>query len=380
VNNRSNPGFQTVKSTATRPLILTTCLLGLAGCSPKNTFVQPPPPEVTVALPAHRDVTVYSEVPGRAEARDTIEIRARVSGYLRSVDFVDGQIVREGDRLFLIEPEPYEAAVKAAEANLSSAAAARDIAQTNYDRRVQAFETKAVSEIDVLTAKANLDSAEAAMLGAEADLTRARINLSYTENLAPATGRIGRRLVSEGNLVGGDQASVQDPIYVYFNLSERVLVPALERLALIDRTDLENAPPVDLELADGSRYGVTGAIDYIDNRADASTGTVMLRAVFPNADGGLLPGLYGKILIPVTREDALLVPDLSIQRDIAGFYVLVVDDQDTVHARYVKLGPKVDLERVIEGGLERDERVVVNGIQRARPGIKVTALSQVATD
>ncbi|MEZ5277173.1 MAG: efflux RND transporter periplasmic adaptor subunit [Opitutaceae bacterium] len=371
-----------MKSIATRPLILTTCLLGLAGCSPKNTFVQPPPPEVTVALPDQRDVTVYSEVPGRAEARDTIEIRARVSGYLRSVDFVDGQIVREGDRLFLIEPEPYEAAVKAGEANLSSAIAARDIAQTNYDRRVQAFETKAVSEIDVLTAKANLDSAEAAMLGAEADLTRARINLSYTENFAPATGRIGRRLVSEGNLVGGGQATllatlvVQDPIYVYFNLSERVLVPALEKLALIDRTDLRNAPPVDLELADGSRYGESGRIDYVDNRADAATGTVAIRAVFPNPHGALLPGLYGKVLIPETVEDALLVPDLSIQRDIGGSYVLVVDHQGTVEARYVELGPKVGYDRVIKSGLNGDERVVVNGLQRARPGITVSATTR----
>ena len=367
-----------------RILIPTICLLGLLGCPQKNTFVQPPPPEVSVKQPERRTVTHYLEVPGRTDAKDTIEIRARVSGYLRSIDFVDGQIVTEGQRLFLIEPEPYQAAVDAARANLSSARAARDIAQTNYDRRVQAYETKAVSEIDVLTAKANLDSAEADVLFAESSLTRAEIDLSYTENLAPATGRIARKLVSEGNLVDGAQATllttlvVQDPIYVYFNVSERVLASKLALLASLDPADAEDADirELGLELADGTQYPEKGAIDYLDNRADATTGTIQVRARFPNAEGGLLPGLYGKVLIPSTIEEAILVPDLCIQRDIGGSFVLVLNDEDVVEARYVELGPKVGAERVIESGLKGDERVVVNGLQRARSGIKVTATTQ----
>jgi RND family efflux transporter MFP subunit len=379
MNNSPNPGFLTVNTTAKRFLILTACLSGLLGCSPKNAFVKPPPPEVTVMLPQLRSVTVFLEIPGRTDARDFVEIRARVPGYLRSVGFVDGQIVEEGQLLFLIEPEPYKAAVVAAEANLSSAKAERDIAQTNYDRRVQAYETKAVAEIDVLTAKANLDSAEAGVLFAESALTQAMIDLSYTEILAPTTGRIGRKLISEGNMVGTGQATllstlvVQDPIFVYFNVSERVIASKLGLLAGIDRTAESEIQDLELELADGTRYDELGQMDYIDNQADAATGTVTVRAVFPNPIGALLPGLYGKILIPQTIEDAVLVPDLAIQRDIGGSFVLVVDDVGMVEARYVELGPKVEYDRVIESGLDGDELVVVNGLQRARPGITVSA-------
>jgi len=373
-----------VKPNHSANLLIVAAVFALLGCRAKNTFVQPPPPEVTVAKPEQRDVTVFIGVAGRIEAKESVDIRARVSGFLNTVEFEDGQVVTEGQQLFLIEPEPYEAAALAAQADLSSARASREIAQTNYDRRVQAYETKAVSEIDVLTAKANLDSAEASVLAAESALVKAEINLSYTRVESPVTGRIARRLVSVGNLVGGSTATlltnvvVQDPIHVYFNVSERLLIPKFGLLTSLTEEDLERAPEVYVELADGTRYSKPGYIDYIDNRADASTGTVTLRAEFPNPDGALLPGLYGKILIPEVTRDALIVPDLAVLRDIGGTYVLVVNDENKVEARYVELGSKIEADRVVDSGLTGEENVVVNGLQRARPGIEVVTTVQPA--
>ena len=308
--------------------------LAFQGCAPKNEFVQPPPPEVTVAKPDRRDVTVFLTAPGRVQAQDSVEIRARVFGYLDSVSFVDGETVSAGEQLFLIEPEPYEAALKSAEADLSAAKASMEIAQTNYDRRGQAYETNAVSEIDVLTAKANLDSSLAAVLAAEAALTQAEINLSYTKVVTPVAGRAARRLVSAGNLVGGSDSTllttviVQDPIHVYFNVSERMVIPRLGSLANLTEEDLDRAPEVYLDLADGSRYAKSGHIDFVDNRADETTGTVTIRAVFPNKEGGLLPGLFGRILIPDVKKDAIIVPNLAVQRDIGGTFLLIVNDEN----------------------------------------------------
>lgn len=258
-----------------------------------------------------------------------------------------------------------------------------NIAQTNYDRREQAYETKAVSEIDLLTAKANLDSSEAAVLVAEAQLTQSQIDLSYTTNTAPATGRIARRLVSVGNLVGNGEATllttlvVQDPIQVYFNVAERLIISKLAELAT--GRDAKEAINVFIELADGSRYDGEGHLDFIDNQVDPETGTVSARAVFRNEKGALLPGLYARVLIPDIRENALLVPDLAVLRDIGGSYVLIVDAENKVESRYVTPGPKVEHERIIEEGLDGSERVIIQGVQRARPGIVVNA-EQAKTD
>jgi len=369
-------------STARICLVTAASAFALLGCRAKNQFIQPPPPEVTVMKPDRRDVSVFIKAPGRFQAQDAVEIRARVFGFLDSVDFEDGQSVEAGQQLFLIEPEPYEAALKAAEADLSSATASREIAQTNFDRREQAYETRAVSEIDVLTARANLDSAEAAVLGAEAALTRAEINLSYTRVVSPVAGRAARRLVSAGNLVGGADSTllttvvVQDPIHVYFNVSERVVVPKLGDLSSLSEEDFADASDIFVELADGSRYSEIGHIDFIDNRADETTGTVTIRAVFPNKEGKLLPGLFGRILIPYETKDAILVPDLAVKKDIGGSYLLVVNDENKVEARYVELGAKVETERIVLSGLNGDENVIINGLQRARPGVEVTTSVQ----
>jgi RND family efflux transporter MFP subunit len=360
--------------------ILATALLAVwvAGCTPKNEFVEPPPPKVTVSEPLQQTVTVFIPIPGRVQAKESAEIRARVQGYLRSVEFEDGDRVEEGQDLFVIEPEPFEAALEAAVANLAQAAANKSIAKTERDRREQAFQSKAISEIDLERARADLKAAEAVELGAKATVAQAELDLSYTTNKAPISGWIARKFVDPGNLVGGAEPTLlttiiaDDPIYVYCNISERLVIETLNRRGRV-RSDTKMGPFVTLELADGSRHPTTGYFDYMDNVVDPETGTITVRAVFDNKEAMLVPGLYGKILIPSVRTNAMLVPDLSIQRDIGGAYVLVVDDGGTVSSAYVELGAKVEEGRIIEDGLEASDRVIVNGIQRARPGIKVDA-------
>ncbi|HIG26654.1 MAG TPA: efflux RND transporter periplasmic adaptor subunit [Verrucomicrobiales bacterium] len=351
-----------------------------AGCSEKNTFVEPPPPEVTVSKPEIRDITVFQGYSGRLLAKETIEIRARANGYLRSVDFKDGQRVQQGDQLFVIEPEPFQAKLASAEAKIAETKANEEIAQADFDRRSKAFETRAVAELDVLESKANLQAAKAGVLAAKASLKQAVLDLSYTTNTAPAMGRLGRKLVSVGNLVGGPQPTllttliVEDPIHVYFSVPERVLIPFLGK-AIHLKTNQFEPPPVKLELADGTIYEKPGRWDFMDNQVDSKTGTISMRAVFPNENGQLLSGLYGKILIPRTVTNAVLVADLSIQRDLGGTFVMVVDSDNKVDGRYVEIGTKVDDQRIITEGLTGDERVIIRGIQRARPGIKVTPVS-----
>jgi len=369
----------------TFPQHLLTATLGLAmlmvaGCKPANTFVPPAPPEVTVQAPVRSNAVVWVGVPGRAQARDFLEIRARVSGYLKEVAFEDGQRVNAGDRLFIIEPEPYVAAWEAAKAQRAEAQAAADLALVNYQRREQAYETRAISEIDKLTAKANLDAANAQALATQAALDQARINLTYTTNIAPEAGRISRRLVSEGNLVGGPEATllatlvVEDPVHVYFDIAERTAVTLLSKYASVEDA-LIKAPAMRLELADGSHYEHEGRIDYLDTTVDPDTGTLEGRVLFPNSGGKLVPGLYGKVLIPQTRTNALLVPDLAVQRDIGGTFLLAASAaSNIVESVPVTLGERVDQNRIIESGLEGTERVIVKGIQRARPGLVVTPI------
>ncbi len=372
------------------PFGITLSLMLTFGCAKKNEFQAPPPPRVTVQLPEQKTVTVYESFPGRLVAHDDVDIRARIKGFLKSVDFVDGQRVEKGDLLFTIEPESYEAAVKSAEAKLAQAKAALKLADATMQRTEQAFESKAVSEVDVLTAEANKQGADAALMEAQAALDNAKLDLSYTRIHAPMSGRLSRRALSVGNLVGDGQSTllttlvVESPIDVFFNIDERALLPFLQD-GVRKTQPGEEIPPLKLELADGSLHSEEGQLNYIDPEIDPDTGTLSARAVFANQDLGLLPGLYGKILIPNQIENALLVPDLAVQQDMAGTFVLSVNAENIVESIYITKGPLVGTQRVVKEDptkdrhLTKNDRIIVNGLQRARPGIPVTATEALAT-
>jgi RND family efflux transporter MFP subunit len=358
------------------PFVLFTGLLALVGCSNKNEFQPPPPPEVTVQAPVQKNVTVYKGFPGRLAASESIDIRARVKGYLKTVEFQSGDRVEAGQLLFTIEDEEYVAAEKSAKARLAQAEASRSLAEATYKRMAQASKTKAVSELDVDSAKAEQEYAEASVMEAKAALEQARLDLSYTLITAPIAGRVAMNTLSAGNLVGDGGSTLltllvaETPIDVFFNLDERALLPYLKDGVRLD-TSHESIPPVKLELADGSTHTEEGIVNYVDPEIDPNTGTLRGRAVFKNEGLKLLPGLYGKIMIPDNREMAILVPDLAIQRDMTGAYVLVVTAENKVESRYIKRGPLLEDQRIIEEGLTAEDRVIVEGLQRARPGIKV---------
>ena len=362
-----------------KTLISTSLVLAVllsSGCSKRNEFQAPPPPEVSVQHPVQKDVTTYEGFPGRLVASDEVEIRARVKGFLKSIEFDDGQRVEKGDLLFTIEPEEYQAAVKGAEATLAQAQATLKLENATLQRIKQAYKTKAVSEVDMLTAEAEQQSAEAALMAAQAALNNARLQLSYTAIRAPMAGRMANRIQSAGNLVGDGGSSlltlmiVEAPVHVYFNVDERALMPYLQQ-GIRKAKPGKRIPPVKLEMADGSMHGEEGLIDYIDPKLDPDTGTLRARAVFANQDVKLLPGLYGKVLIPQQIEQAILVPELAIQRDMSGAYVLVVNAENKVESRYIQRGALIGTDRIVEKGLSATDQVIVEGIQRARPGIPV---------
>ncbi len=358
---------------------LTACWLSLlfAGCSGKNVYAPPPPPSVTVEPAEQKDTLVYTQFPGYIEAVNKAKITARVKGYLQSIDFEDGQIVTNGQRLFLIQPEQYQAARDSAAAGLEKSKAMLKLAEMSHKRMAEAFKTRAVSEIDLLNAEANMHSAAADVLVAEAALEAAELNLSYTTVKASMDGRVSRHLVSVGNLVGGGGEPTLlttllplDPMYVYFNIDERsmLIFQDLEKKPTAKDTSLK----VEIELAHGERYPEEGHVDYVATELDQHTGTLEIRAIFPNPDGTLLAGQFARVMIPRTIKDAVLIPSLTVQRDIAGDFVLTVNEKNRVIRKEIKPGPLAGADRrIIFEGINPGELIVVEGLQNARVGIEV---------
>ncbi len=365
-------------------------ILGLiTACEEKNTYVEPPPPKVTVAEPLQQEVTEYLEFTGNTRAFEEVELRARVAGFLDSMHFTPGTHVDMGELLFIIDPREYEAELNASTAELNAGKAMEHRAKIEYDRAQRVYKKGAGRETDVVKWRGERDVALARIERAKAKLERAKLNLSYTRITAPISGRVSRNYIDIGNLVGeGEQTllttvSRWDPMYVYFNLSENDLlrVMGMYRSRVQEKgydpeeeSDSQAEIPIFLGLANEDGYPHEGRYDFAETGVDASTGTLQLRGVFPNPGPVrlLIPGLFVRLRMPIDkRENALLVTERAVGSDQSGRFLLVVNSENVVEKRNVRLGQLVDGLRVIEDGLQPDEPVIVKGVQRARPGGKV---------
>jgi RND family efflux transporter MFP subunit len=366
-------------------------LLVLAGCSQSQQQAGgPPPPAVTVAKPVQRTVVDQDEYVGRFAAVDSVEIRSRLSGYLSEIHFKDGQMVKQGDLLFTIDRRPFEIVLEQMRANLAQARANLAFTEADLTRGQSLLTNKTITEqaYDQRTqakavATASVTAQEAMVHSAELDLDQ------YSQLRSPIDGRIGDRRVAVGNLVtGGAGANTTllatvvsvDPIRFEFTFDEQSYLRYVRYAsASKEVAALNGNVPVSLELIDENDFKHTGKIDFVDNAINTSTGTIRGRAVFDNADGIFTPGMFGRLRVPGSPPyTALLVPDAAIGSEQVRKYVLVVDDSGMVHQKYVTLGQLDGGLRVIKDGLDANDRVIVNGLMRARPGIKVNAQEQAA--
>lgn len=361
-------------------------ILSLLGCRPSNEYKAGPPQTVTVAKPIQRPVTLYLEETGTTEAVQMVEVRARVRGFLNEVLFTPGDDVKEGDILYRIEKTEFVAAVAAAEAQLAAANVELNQAEIELKRQQDLFAQDATAETKVVAAQAARDEAAANIQAAQANLDQANLDLQYTDVKAPIDGRVGKTLVKQGNLVDGTEATHlttiinYDPIYANFNINERQLLEIndVAQEAKAKSGDSEKTPiKLELRRATDEGFPFQGEFDYADLAVDQSTGTFMIRGIFPNADRRILPGLFVRVRIPLkVRDDAILVPDYAVASDQAGRYVLITSGENIVERRGVTVGPRQIIQAqpfvVIEEGLTLEDHVIINGMQRARAGVAVT--------
>jgi RND family efflux transporter MFP subunit len=367
-----------------RPLVVLLAL-SLSGCGDK------PPPQaaaaplpVTVAQPTKRTVTDWDEFTGRFEAVEEVQVRARVGGFVTSVEFRDGAFVNTGDLLYVIDARPFEAVAEQADGQLADARAKGELAKRELDRALTLNQTQAVSDSIVDQRRQTLQAAKAAETQAAGLLKAAQLNIEFSHVVAPIGGRISRHLVSVGNLVQGSDSGggstlltsivSLDPIYIYFDMDEATYLKN-NRLYFEGKrpSSRENPNPVQVTLTGETKPSHDGKVNFLDNRLDVSTGTLRGRAVVPNKDFSILPGQFGRVqLIGSSPYEALLLPDTAIATDQSRKIVFVVKDDDTVEARPVILGPLDEGLRVIREGLKAEDRVIVDGLQRARVGAKVS--------
>ncbi len=357
--------------------------VALTGCGDKAApQAAAPAPPVTVAQPVKRTVTDWDEFTGRFEAVEEVQVRARVGGFVTNVEFKDGDMVHTGDLLYLIDSRPFEAVAKQADGQLADARAKAELAKRDLERGLNLVQTSAVSEQVVDQRRQALQAAHASETVAEGALQAAQLNIEFSHVLAPITGRASRHLVSVGNLVQGSEGGATlltsivslDPIYIYFDVDEATYLKNNRLWFEGKRPSSRDTPnPVQVTLTGETKPSHDGKMDFIDNRLDVSTGTLRSRAVIPNKDLSILPGQFGRVrLIGSAPYEALLLPDAAIATDQSRKIVFVVKDDNTVEAKPVVLGPLDEGMRVIREGLKADDKVIVDGLQRARVGAKVT--------
>lgn len=359
--------------------------LAVIGCGDNSTNKQSdksaPLPSVVVTTVSSETINPSRRFIGRTEAVEDVQIKARVSGYLLSMNFAEGQDVQKGDLLFEIDPKPYQAEVSRLSAEVSRQQASLTNAKRNFRRGNELIEKGFISAMEMDDLISRRDQAKASLESSEAALETAKLNLSYTKIVAPISGRIGRKSLSIGDLVSPESGVLVtivtvDPMYVTFDVSEKLVAAENQKnRSSADTAEALRVPSI--ELPNGEMYPHKGKFDFIDNRVDPATGTVKVRAVFPNEKGLLIPGQYVTAVVTASEaQNAILIPQAAVSEDQQGYFVMVVDDKNTVQVRRVEMGDRVEVSWVVDKGLSEGDKVIVEGLQKVKKGQQVNPVDQ----
>lgn len=357
--------------------------LAIVACSDPQAANQtqaPEPPKVSVAHVVHERITEWDEFTGRLQAPQTVNLMPRVSGYVNEVHFTEGALVDKGGLLIQIDPLPFMAEVDRLKADLKSAKSAYSLASKDYDRAEKLSSQRAISAELLDSRSAHKEQTSATVDSVQAALRRAELELSYTRITAPISGRVSYAQVTAGNYVNAGQSQLtslvsSEKMYAYFDVDEQSYLKYARLSTEGKRANTRDvsANPVYMALASDSDFGHVGHVDFVDNRMNAQTGTIRLRASFPNDDSSLMPGFFARIkLVGSDTYEGVLIDEKAIGTDLNNKFVLVVDDNNTVEYRAITLGEKLHGLRIVQDGLEADERIVVNGLQRVRPKMQIT--------
>jgi multidrug efflux system membrane fusion protein len=353
--------------------------LGLLSCNRQAPPPESQPPPVTIAKPIQKEIVEWDYFTGRTEAVESVNITPRVSGYIDNITFRAGEVVNKGDLLFVIDPRPYRAVLDQAHAQQRDAEADQQLQEANYARQDKLRQTGVIAKEDFDTALSNKNRAAARVLEAQASVESAQLNLTFTQITAPISGRISREQVTVGNLVQADTTLLTNivsvhPIYAYFNVDERAVLNYEKQVREGKLADARSGSvPVYLQLENENGFPHQGSIDFINNQFNASTGTLQVRGLFPNANAVLIPGAFVRIRVAGTPlHPAILVSDRAVGTDQGQKFVLVVGKDNVVAIKTVELGPEAEGLRVVRSGLTGDEQIIINGIVNARPGSKVS--------
>ncbi|WP_250657781.1 efflux RND transporter periplasmic adaptor subunit [Alkalimarinus coralli] len=359
--------------------------LTVTGCGDNSASSQPdksaPLPSVVVTTVSSESINPSRRFIGRTEAVEDVQIKARVSGYLLSMNFAEGQDVKKGDLLFEIDPKPYQTEVSRLSAEVSRQQASLTNAKRNFRRGNELIEKGFISAMEMDDLISRRDQAKASLESSEAALETAKLNLSYTKIVAPISGRIGRKSLSIGDLVSPESGVLVtivtvDPMYVTFDVSEKLLTSENQKNNP-SSDKVKKLPIPSIELPNGDMYPHKGKFDFIDNRVDPATGTVKVRAVFPNEKGLLIPGQYVTAVVTASEaQNAILIPQAAVSEDQQGYFAMVVDDKNTVQVRRVEMGDRVEVSWVVDKGLSEGDKVIVEGLQKVKKGQQVNPVDQ----